>query len=48
MTERLNFTKGELLEDTARRFPKNDAVVYPDRGLRYNYREFNAVCDRVA
>ncbi|MBN1140241.1 MAG: AMP-binding protein [Deltaproteobacteria bacterium] len=48
MSERLNFTMGGLLEDTARRFPENDAVVYPDRGLRYSYREFNAVCDRVA
>ncbi len=44
----LHFTLGGLLEDTARRFPKNDALVYPDRGLRYSYREFDALCDRVA
>ncbi len=44
----LHFTVGGLLEDTARRFPTNDALVYPDRGLRYSYREFNEVCDRVA
>jgi fatty-acyl-CoA synthase len=39
---------GGLLEDIVRRFPDNEALVYPDRGLRYTYREFNALCDRVA
>jgi len=39
---------GQLLEDIARRYPDNDALVYPDRDLRYSYREFDAVCDRVA
>ena len=29
-------------------FPDNDALVYPDRGLRLSYLEFNAICDRVA
>ncbi|WP_298037587.1 AMP-binding protein [uncultured Desulfuromonas sp.] len=48
MAETLHFTLGGLLEDTARRFPENDALVYPDRGLRYTYREFNALCDRLA
>jgi fatty-acyl-CoA synthase len=48
MSERLNFTMGGLLEDIVRRFPDNEALVYPDRGLRYTYREFNALCDRVA
>ncbi len=48
MAEALHLTVGGLLEETARRFPKNDALVYPDLGLRYSYREFNALCDRVA
>ncbi len=48
MSQQLDFTMGGLLEDITRRFPDNDALVYPDRGLRYSYREFNAVCDRVA
>ena len=46
--QRLNFTMGGLLEDIARRFPANDALVYPARNLRYTYEEFNALCDRVA
>ncbi|MBQ4492591.1 MAG: AMP-binding protein, partial [Deltaproteobacteria bacterium] len=45
---RLNFTMGGLLADIARRFPANDALVYPARNLRYTYQEFNALCDRVA
>jgi fatty-acyl-CoA synthase len=48
MSKLLHFTLGALLEDTARRFPENDALVYPDRGLRLSYREFDALCDRVA
>ncbi|NLC70426.1 MAG: AMP-binding protein [Desulfuromonadaceae bacterium] len=48
MSQQLDFTMGGLLEDITRRFPDNDALVYPDRGLRYSYREFNAVCDRIA
>lgn len=48
MANALHFTVGHLLEDTARRFPTNDALVYPDRGLRLTYSEFNALCDRVA
>lgn len=48
MSNALHFTLDSLLIDTARRFPANDALVYPDRGLRYSYQEFNALCDRVA
>lgn len=48
MAETLHFTVGGLLENIAGRFPENDALVYPDRGLRYTYREFDAHCDRVA
>ncbi len=48
MSDALHFTMGALLEDIARRFPDNDALVYPDRGLRLSYRQFDALCDRVA
>ncbi|MFO7983970.1 MAG: AMP-binding protein [Desulfuromonadales bacterium] len=48
MSEVLDFTMGGLLEDTARRFPDHDALVYPDRGLRYTYRDFDALTNRVA
>ena len=48
MSKQLHFTMGQLLEDIATRYPDNDALVYPDRDLRYSYQEFDAVCDRVA
>ncbi len=48
MAELLTFTFGELLDNTAERYPDNDALVYPDRGIRYNYRQFNEICRTVA
>lgn len=48
MSRSLHFTMGQLLEDVANRYPDNDALVYPDLGLRYSYKDFNALCDRVA
>jgi fatty-acyl-CoA synthase len=48
MAEALHVTMGGLLEDAARRYPDKDALVYPDRGLRYSYRELDARTDRVA
>ncbi|MDY0212758.1 MAG: AMP-binding protein [Desulfuromonadaceae bacterium] len=48
MPDLLNYTVGGILEQMAERFPANDALVYPDRGLRYSYAEFDALCDRVA
>ncbi|NIQ94567.1 MAG: AMP-binding protein [Desulfuromonadales bacterium] len=48
MSEALNFTMGGLLEDTARRFPDHDALVYPDRGIRHSWREFENLTDKVA
>ncbi len=48
MSDALHFTVGGLLEDTARRFPHNDALVYPDRGLRLSYRQFDQLTDRIA
>ncbi|RII30620.1 MAG: AMP-binding protein [Geobacter sp.] len=48
MSKQITLTFGELLDDMARRFPDNDALVYPDRGLRYSYRELNEICRQVA
>lgn len=48
MTCKLTITLGRLLEDSANRFPENEALVYPDRQLRCSYRELNAVCDKLA
>ncbi|AGL02709.1 AMP-binding protein [Desulfoscipio gibsoniae] len=41
-------TVGELLDLSAGRFPYNEAVVYPDRNIRYTYRQFQQQCNRIA
>ncbi|HET6419970.1 MAG TPA: AMP-binding protein [Geobacteraceae bacterium] len=48
MGKQLDFTVGGLLDHIADRFPGNEALVYPDRGIRHTYREFNQVCRQVA
>ena len=48
MAEFIELTTGELLDDIARRYPDRDALVYPDRGIRYSWREFNELCRQVA
>lgn len=41
-------TIGRLVDGIAARHPENDALVYVDRGLRMNYREFREECRTVA
>jgi fatty-acyl-CoA synthase len=48
MSRQIDLTVGALLDDMAVRFPDNDALVYPERNLRYSYRQFNDVCRTVA
>lgn len=48
MAEVLECTIGGLLDQITSRFPDNDALVYPERDLRYSYRQFNEVCRQVA
>ncbi len=48
MSTQLDFTIGGLLDHIAATYPDNDALVYPELGLRYSYRQFNEVCRQVA
>jgi fatty-acyl-CoA synthase len=49
MVELINHTLGRLLEEKAREYPNNDAVIYPlVHHVRLSYREFNRLCDDVA
>ncbi|BAC14173.1 long-chain fatty-acid-CoA ligase [Oceanobacillus iheyensis HTE831] len=48
MTELIHKTVGQLLQDRADDMPGQEAVVYSDRGLRYTYKEFNQLCEKVA
>ncbi len=48
LTEILEVTIGQLLEEKAKTQPKHEAVVYHDRDLRWNYDEFNNICRKAA
>jgi fatty-acyl-CoA synthase len=48
MPELITTTVGKLLETIAAAQPDNDAVVYPDRGLRLSYRQFDQQCRAAA
>jgi len=41
-------TINDALENSAKNWPENDALVYPKRNLRYNYHEFNEKCRELA
>ena len=43
-----DLTVGGLLDLVRERRPDDDALVYPDRGLRYTYGEFGEVVERCA
>ena len=48
MSQQIDLTVGALLDDSAGKYPDNDALVYVERGLRYSYRELNERCRQVA
>lgn len=48
MGRQLDYTVGGLLDWIAERFPDTEALVYPDRDLRYTYSDFNGVCRQIA
>jgi len=41
-------TIGEILDESANDFSDNDALVYIDRELRYTYKEFKDICEKLA
>jgi fatty-acyl-CoA synthase len=48
MAKELQVTIGGLLDQIAEQLPDKDALVYPERGLRYNWQQFNEVSRQVA
>ncbi|MFZ2948807.1 MAG: AMP-binding protein [Desulfuromonadaceae bacterium] len=48
MSQQITHTVGSLLDDMARCYPDTEALVYPERNLRYTYRQFNDACRRIA
>ncbi len=45
---KFNITFGDLLDQTAARFPDKDALVNVQRGQRYSYRELRDIANKVA
>ena len=41
-------TIGDIVDETAKKYPNNDALVYVDRGLRLSYKEFKEKVDKIA
>jgi len=39
---------GGLLEEIAKKYPENDALVYPFRNLRLTYKELDKETDKLA
>ncbi|SJZ32357.1 AMP-binding protein [Selenihalanaerobacter shriftii] len=48
MNKELKMTIGELLDQQVAKYGDNDAVVYVEEGIRYNYRQFRDVCNQAA
>ncbi|MFC0524974.1 AMP-binding protein [Pontibacillus salicampi] len=44
----LKMTVGELLEEKARKHPKQEAFIYPEHNMRKTYEEFNTLADEAA
>ena len=41
-------TIGEILDEIAKKAPDNDALIYVDKNIRYDYAGFREKCERVA
>ncbi|MFI8713057.1 AMP-binding protein [Brevibacillus brevis] len=41
-------TIGNMLDDTASKYQEREALVYHERGLRYTFGEFQAICNQAA
>ncbi len=48
MKDSRNITVSQLLDQAAAAYPNNDALVYPERDLRYTYKEFQEICNQFA
>jgi fatty-acyl-CoA synthase len=44
----VNKTIGQVIQETAWRYPLNLALVHPDFGVRQNYQDFYAECRKIA
>ncbi len=48
MNELLQMTVTQMLDDITSKYPKNEALVAPEKNIRYDYREFSDHVNKVA
>jgi fatty-acyl-CoA synthase len=48
LSNHLQLTIGELLDQVSERLPNKEGMVYADRAVRYTYRELQQAADQVA
>lgn len=48
MSQFRKITIGNLLRETAGKYPDHDALIYPEFGIRQNYKQFLGDCEKVA
>ena len=48
MSDFVHKTIGQLIQETATRYPENTALISPELGIRQTYREFYQICRDVA
>lgn len=48
MSQFRKITIGNLLRETAGKYPEHDALIYPEFAIRQNYRQFLEECEKVA
>ena len=46
--ELINMTLGELLEKQAELYPDQEALIFPDKNIRYTYKQYNKAVDDLA
>lgn len=46
--EQINYTMGELLKAEVKKQPTKEFLIYPDRDIRFTYREFDERVDEMA
>jgi fatty-acyl-CoA synthase len=48
VAELISITMGDLLDKQAEQVGQEEAVVYPELGIRWTYREFREICNQAA
>lgn len=48
MSELMNITVGGMLEQNAQRYPEREAIISPEAGVRWTWKQFDEITDEAA